>query len=64
MPDHVLLEEFHLTLKVPASMPDAVREAIRRTVNGRDFRASLRRAIVDLLRTTPILERVRVTLST
>ena len=64
MPDHVLLEEFHLTLKVPASMPDAVREAIRRTVNGRDFRASLRRAIVDLFRTTPILERVRVTLST
>ena len=64
MPNDVLLEEFHLSLKVRASTPDAVREAIRRTVNGRGFRTSLRRAILDLLRTTPILERVRVTLST
>ena len=63
MPDRVLLEEYHLTLTVPAGTPDGVRELIRQTVNRRTFRAALRRAIAILLRSFPNLERVRVTVS-
>ena len=64
MPDRVLLEEFHLTLMVPAGTPDAVRELIRRTVNGRAFLARLRWAVVELLRTAPDLGPIRLTIST
>ena len=64
MPDHVLLEEFHLTLTLPAKMPHGDREAIRRIVNGQQFRASLRRAIRDLFRTIPALRPIRLMLST
>ena len=64
MPDHVLLEEFHLTLSLPARMPDGDREAIRGIVNSQTFRASLRKAIREVIRTIPALVPLRVAVST
>jgi hypothetical protein len=64
VPNRVLLEEVHLTFTVPGRTPDPAREAARRRLNGRAFRAALRRAVVQLVRSTPALARVRLTIST
>ena len=64
MPDRVLLEEFHLTFTMPGRTPDPVREAARRALNGRRFRAALARAVRQALRTPPTLARVRLAIST
>jgi hypothetical protein len=64
VPDRVLLEEIHLTFTVPGRTPNRVREAARRRLNGRAFRTALRRAVLRVVRSTPALVRVRLTIST
>ena len=63
MPDRVLLEEIHLTFTVPTRTPDSVREAARRTLNGRAFRAAIRRAIREVVRKFPQLSVIRLALT-
>jgi len=63
VPDRVLLEDIHLKFTVPGRTADPAREAPRRTLNGRAFRSALRRRVVQLVRSTPALARVRLTIS-
>ena len=64
MPDRVLLEEFHLTFTLAARTPDSIREAARRALNSRPFRAALRRAVRRALGRMPAAARVRLAIST
>jgi hypothetical protein len=64
VPDRVLLEEFHLSLTVPRSTPDVVREATRRVLTSRPFRVALRAAVLDCLRKYPTPARVGLTVTT
>src|SRR6185369_1920110 len=61
VPDRILVEEIHLTLTVAATTPDAAREAARRVINGRAFRAALRRAARQVVRAIPALRPVHLT---
>lgn len=63
MSDYVLFEEFHLSLHVPADLDAAAGEAIRRVLQSRRFRHSLRRAVRRALRPYPELTVVRVRIS-
>ena len=62
MPDRVLPEEFHLTVTVPLACPDHIRESMRRILNSRRLRSTLRTAARDILKRYPQLGRLRVTL--
>jgi hypothetical protein len=59
----MLIDEFHLTLTVARATPDWAVAAARRVVNGRAFRAALRRAVRQVFAAVPALAVVRVTLS-
>ena len=63
VPDHLLLEEFHLTMTISRTVPDDAREAIRRTLNSREFQAALRKAARDCVHSFPALARVRLTVA-
>lgn len=59
----VILDELHLTLRVPNDLPDEEVEAIRRTLAGDDFMSRLRRAVRATLRAVPELSAVRASLT-
>lgn len=59
----VILDELLLTIRVPADLPDAEVEAIRRALESDEFAAHLRRAIRAVLAAFPDLAPTRVTLS-
>jgi hypothetical protein len=59
----VIIDELHLTFRIPNAMPDAEAEAIRQTLAGDDFMNRLRRAIRDVIRAVPELAVVRVSLT-
>ena len=63
MADTVLIDELHLTVRLPADLPDADRQAVRRTLVGADFLRRLRRAVRLVVRGHPELTRVRVSLT-
>ena len=63
MPRSIVLEEIHLTVVVPASLPTAVCNSACRTLRSRRLLASLRHAIVAVLRRHPSLTRVRFTIT-
>lgn len=63
MPKTVVIDELHLTVRVPADLPEADAEAVRRTLAGAEFMARLRRAVRLVVRASPELTRVRVTLT-
>jgi hypothetical protein len=60
MPRTVVLDELHLTFRIPAALPDADARAIRRVLNSKAFTAAVRRAA---LRGRPALKPVRVTVT-
>ena len=63
MPKSVVIDELHLTVSIPAKLPDAEAEAIRVTLTGRPFLSRMRRAVRAVIKDFPQLVRVRVTWS-
>ena len=56
----VLLDEWHLTFRIPAALPDADVRAVRRVLNGKAFTAAVRRALLAVVRERGVLRPVRV----
>jgi hypothetical protein len=63
MSDYVLLDEFHISIRVPADLDDTFCVAIRRILESRQFRTALRRAVREVVRQYPELASVRVSIS-
>lgn len=63
MAKRVVIDELHLTLRVPNDLPDAPADAVRRTLAGDDFMTRLRRAVRAALRGPPELAVVRASLT-
>ena len=59
----VLMDEFHFTVFAPTDLRTAEYTAIRRTLDGARFRAKLARALRDVIRPYPQLNRVRITIT-
>jgi hypothetical protein len=59
----ILMDEFHLAIKVPRSLDVAACKAISRTLNGRRFQAALRRAVRHVFADYIPLRKVSVTLA-
>jgi len=59
----ILLEEFHLSIHVPAGLAKTACTPIRRTLNSKRFQARLRRAIGSVFRRSQSLKSVKVILS-
>jgi hypothetical protein len=55
----VTFDEFRLSIRMPADLDDAACDAIRRILESRQFRTSLRRAIRDIVRQYAELAPVR-----
>lgn len=56
----VLLDEWHLSVRIPVALPAPTVTAIRRTLNAKAFAAALRRAVLAVVRERPVLTPVRV----
>jgi hypothetical protein len=63
MAEGILIEEFHLTVRAPPGLADAGYDAMRLALDGKPFRARLRRAVRRVFRQHPSLTKVRVNLS-
>ena len=61
MPTTVILDEWQLTFRIPADLPDAEVDAIRRVLDDPQFLARLRTALRRVLLADPELTPVRVT---
>ena len=59
----ILIEELHLSLRVPKVLPDVEQRAVYRTLNARRFHTKLVRAVLEVIQGEAALRRVRVTLS-
>jgi hypothetical protein len=59
----VVIDEFHLTLRIPNDTPEETAEVVRRALAGEDFMIRLRRAVRAALRGFPELNVVRVALT-
>ena len=57
----VILDEWHLTFRIPADLPDAEVDAIRAVLDAAEFLARLRTALRRVLLADPELTPVRVT---
>ena len=60
MPNPILIDEFHVSMFVPRTLPDAECTAICRTLKGKRFGADLRRAVQGAVRRHPSLARIQV----
>ena len=60
MPKLLLLEEFHLSLRVPAGMADAECDIVRRVISSRAFRQRLLKALKRQVERHPALSNIRV----
>jgi hypothetical protein len=56
MANGILIDEFHLSAFVPRGLPAAAEDAVRRTLDKRNFLANLRRVVRDVFSTLPILD--------
>ena len=63
MSKRILIEEFHLSVFVPHGLPEAECTAIRRTLNGKRFRADLGQAMQAVVRRHASLKKVHVTIT-
>jgi hypothetical protein len=61
MPTTVILDEWQLTFRIPADLPDAEVDAIRAVLDDPQFLARLRTALRRVLLADPELTPVRVT---
>jgi len=59
----VVIDDIHITIRIPNDLPETQTEAIRRTLQGDDFMDRLRRAVRAAVRAFPELAVVRVSLS-
>lgn len=59
----VLLDELHLTFRIPATTPEAAVLSVRRVLMSRAFATELNRAVRSLIRTRPALSKVRVAIA-
>ncbi len=59
----IMLDELHVTIRVPAHLADEETESIRVTLMRREFMARMRVAIRGVIQGFPELTRCRVTLS-
>jgi len=63
MPATVVLDEVHLTLRIPAALSDGEVRAIRRVLAGKAFTDAVRRAVLVEMNKRPVLKPVRVALT-
>ena len=59
----VVIDEIHLTFRIPNDLPDDAAEAVRETLAGDEFMARLRRAVRVVVREFPELNVVWVSLT-
>jgi hypothetical protein len=59
----VVIDELHVTFRIPNDLPDTDAEAIQQTLDGDEFMNCLRRAIRAAVRAFPELAAVRVSLT-
>jgi hypothetical protein len=62
-PKTVLIDELHLAVRVPADLPEAEADAVRRALAEAEFLGRLRWAIRAVLRGFPELTTARVSLT-
>jgi hypothetical protein len=60
MPATVVLDEVHLTFRIPAKLPAAEVRAVRRVLTGKAFTAAVYRAVVVEMNRRPALKPVRL----
>ena len=60
MPRTVVLDEVHLTFRIPTTLSAKQVTAIRRTLTSKAFTAALRRAVTNAMKTYPALTPVRL----
>jgi 2'-5' RNA ligase len=58
-----VIDEVHLTLRVPTDLPDDEAEAVRDALAADEFMARLRRAMRAVIRAFPELTAVRVSIN-
>jgi hypothetical protein len=63
MPKYVPFDELRLVFRVPGDLDEAACDAIRRALESRQFRTSLRRTILRIVRQHPELGPVRFRVS-
>lgn len=59
----VVIDEIHVTFRIPNDLPDDTAETVRETLAGDEFMSRLRRAVRITLRAVPELAVVRVSLT-
>ena len=59
----VIIDELHVTFRIPNDLPEGAAEAIRQALDGDEFMNRLRRAIRTAMRALPELAAVRVSLT-
>ncbi len=59
----VVIDELHITVRVPNDLTDDEADAVRQTLSGDDFMDRLRRAIRAVVRAAPELSPCRVSLT-
>ena len=63
MARNLLIDEFHLTLSAPRRLAKEEYEAIYETLNDAQFLKQLRRMVRDVVRRSPSLSKVRVSIT-
>lgn len=63
MPKTVIIDEIHLTIRVPTGLPDARAETVRLILLGTAFMTRLRRAVREVVRAFPNLTKARASLT-
>ena len=59
----VVIDEIHITVRVPGDLPDDAAGAVRETLAGDEFMSRLRRAVRVVVRAVPELNAARVSLT-
>ena len=59
----VVIDEIHITFRVPGDLPEDAAEAVRETLAGDEFMSRLRRAVRVVVRAFPELNAARVSLT-
>lgn len=59
----VVLDEIHVTFRIPSDLPDPAVEVAREALAGDEFLSRLRRAVRVVVREFPELNAVRVSLT-
>ena len=62
-PKTVVIDELHVTLRIPNDLPDDETEAVREVLAGDEFMSRLRRAVRAVVRVFPELNSIRVSLT-